>query len=194
LQALSSRTTPKPLRLERGSLEPENVYGQEKLCTKNPTHDCRCGQIKARTKDCAKGSNRCGDYCRHCRRRRSGHEVNGRPERPDAENRGERAVWKKQNEDGQDRAKEKTLSTKASKFERPPTPALFHAVALIGLLELRTRDNMRAIYCKNRNGATLKTLFSGPRPFSPPEHAVVRAGLMTPSPGPFFLPHGRVDH
>ena len=125
LQALSSRTTPKPLRLERGSLEPENVYGQEKLCTKNPTHDCRCGQIKARTKDCAKGSNRCGDYCRHCRRRRSGHEVNGRPERPDAENRGERAVWKKQNEDGQDRAKEKKLSTKASKFERPPTRQLF---------------------------------------------------------------------
>jgi len=140
LQALSSRTTPKPLRLERGSLEPENVYGQEKLCTKNPTHDCRCGQIKARTKDCAKGSNRCGDYCRHCRRRRSGHEVNGRLERPDAENRGERAVWKKQNEDGQDRAKEKTLSTKASKFERPlhassfprrgidrPTPRVTHA-------------------------------------------------------------------
>jgi hypothetical protein len=144
LQALSSRTIPKPLRLERGGLEPENIYGQEKLCTKNPTHDCRCGQIKARTKDCAKGSNRCGDYCRHCRRRRSGYEVNGRPERPDAENRGERAVWKKQNEDGQDRAKEKTLSTKASKFERPPTPALFHAVALIGLpRELRTRDNMR---------------------------------------------------
>jgi hypothetical protein len=56
----------------------------------------------------------------HCRRRRSGHEVNGRPERPDAENRGERSLWKKQNEDGQDRAKEKTLSTKASKFERPP--------------------------------------------------------------------------
>jgi hypothetical protein len=147
LQALSSRATPKPLRLERGSLEPENVYGQEKLCTKNPTHDCRCGQIKARTKDCAKGSNRCGDYCRHCRRRRSGHEVNGRPERPDAENRGERAVWKKQNEDGQDRAKEKTLSTKASKFERPPTPALFHAVALIDLpRELRTRDNMRVSF------------------------------------------------
>jgi hypothetical protein len=80
----------------------------------------RCGQIKARTKDCAKGNNRRGDYCRRrcrCRRR---HEVNGRPERPDAENRGERAVWKNQNEDGQDRAKEKTLSTKASKFERSP--------------------------------------------------------------------------
>jgi hypothetical protein len=106
---LSSRTARKSLRLERGSLEPENIYGQEKLCTKNPTHDCRCGQIKARTKDCAKGSNRCGDYCRHCRRRRSGHEVSGRPERPDAENRGQKAVWKKPNEDERDRAKEKTL-------------------------------------------------------------------------------------
>jgi hypothetical protein len=48
------------------------------------------------------------------------------------------------------------------------------------------RHNMRAIYCENRNGATLQTLFSGPRPFSPPEHAVVRAGLMALSPGPFF--------
>jgi hypothetical protein len=27
------------------------------------------------------------------------------------------------------------------------------------------RDNMRAIYCENKNGATLQTLFSGPRPF-----------------------------
>ena len=111
-----------------------------KALHKKPTHDCRCGQIKARTKYCAKGSNRCGGYCRHCRRRRSGHEVNWRPERPDAENRGERAVWKKQNEDGQDRAKEKTLSTKASKFERPlhassfpcrgidrPSPRVTHA-------------------------------------------------------------------
>jgi hypothetical protein len=97
------------LRLERGSLEPENIYGQEKLCTKNPTGDCRCGQIKARTKDCAKGNNRRGDYCRRRSRRSRRHEVNGRPERPDAENRGERAVWKKRNEDGQDRAKEKTL-------------------------------------------------------------------------------------
>src|SRR5262245_42619465 len=26
------------------------------------------------------------------------------------------------------------------------------------------RHNMRAIYCENRNGATLQTLFSGPRP------------------------------
>ena len=94
------------------SLEPENLYGQEKLCPKNPTHDCRCGQITPRTKDCAKGRNRGGDYCR---RRRRGHEVNGRSGRPD---RGETAVWKKQNEDGQDRAKEKTLDTKASKFER----------------------------------------------------------------------------
>jgi hypothetical protein len=51
--------------------------------------------------------------------------------------------------------------------------------------ELRTRHNMRRIYCKDRNGATLPTLCSGPRPFSPPEHAVVRAGLVT-SPGPFF--------
>jgi hypothetical protein len=54
------------------------------------------------------------------------------------------------------------------------------AGALIGLpRELRTRDNMRAIYCENRNGAILQTLFSGPRPFSPPEHAVVRARLVT---------------
>ena len=30
--------------------------------------------------------------------------------------------------------------------------------------ELRTRHNMRAIYCKNRNGATQQTLFSRPRP------------------------------
>jgi hypothetical protein len=92
------------------SLEPENLYGQEKLCSKNPTHDCRCGQISPRTKDCAKGRNRRGDYCRRRRRRRGGHEVNGRSGRPDAENRGETAVWKKQNEDGQDRAKEKKLA------------------------------------------------------------------------------------
>jgi hypothetical protein len=39
------------------------------------------------------------------------------------------------------------------------------AEALIGLpRELRTRDNMRAIYCENRNGATLQTLSSRPRP------------------------------
>jgi hypothetical protein len=181
---LSSRTAWKSLRLERGSLEPENIYGQEKLCTKNPTHDCRCGQIKARTKDCAKGSNRCGDYCRHCRRRRSGHEVSGRPERPDAENRGD-----KQNEDGQDRAKEKTLSTKASKFERPCTPALFHAVALIGLpRELRTRHNMWAIYSENRNGSTLQNVAfqTAPPIVSPPREARL-LGPGGPSPGPFLL-------
>ena len=35
--------------------------------------------------------------------------------------------------------------------------------------ELRIRHNMRVIYCKNRNGATLQTLFSGPRlPGVPP--------------------------
>jgi hypothetical protein len=33
--------------------------------------------------------------------------------------------------------------------------------------ELRTRDNMRAIYCENRNGATLQTLSS--RPLSLPQ-------------------------
>ena len=92
--------------------KPEKIYGQEKLCSKNQTHDCRCGKINTRTKDCAKGSNRRGDYCRRCRRCRRGHEVNGRPGRPDSENRGEKAVWKKQNEDGQDRAKEKTLDKK----------------------------------------------------------------------------------
>src|SRR4029450_13293427 len=49
------------------------------------------------------------------------------------------------------------------------------------------RHNMRAIYCKNRNGATLQTLFSGPRPRVPlGSSAVVRAGLFHHSPGPFF--------
>jgi hypothetical protein len=38
------------------------------------------------------------------------------------------------------------------------------AGAFMGLpRELRTRHNMRAIYCENRNGATLQTLISGPR-------------------------------
>jgi hypothetical protein len=41
--------------------------------------------------------------CRRPSRRRIGREVNARPD-----DRGEKAVWKKQNEDG-DRAKEKTL-------------------------------------------------------------------------------------
>jgi hypothetical protein len=94
------------------SLEPENIYGQAKLCSKNPTHDCRCGQISPRTKDCPKGSNRRSDYCRCRRRSCGGHEVKGRLGRPDAENRGETAVWKKQNEEGQDVAKEKDASLK----------------------------------------------------------------------------------
>jgi hypothetical protein len=31
------------------------------------------------------------------------------------------------------------------------------------LMQLRTRDNMRTIYCENRNRATLQALFSGSR-------------------------------
>jgi hypothetical protein len=53
---------------------------------------------------------------------------------------------------------------------------------LIGLpRELRTRDNMRAIYCENRNGATLQTLCSRLRSgFSwRLRSAVVRAGRST---------------
>src|SRR4029453_4386643 len=66
------------------------------------------------------------------------------------------------------------------------------AGAQIGLpRELRTRDNMRPIYCENRNGATLKnvilrTALGNSRPRS----AVVRARLVerAPPPGPFFWP------
>jgi hypothetical protein len=94
------------------ALKPENIYGQEKLCSKNSTHDCRCGQISPRTKDCAKGRNRRSDYCRCRCRSCGGHEVKGRLGRPDAENRGETAVWKKQNEEGPDVAKEKDARLK----------------------------------------------------------------------------------
>ena len=60
--------------------------------------------------------------------------------------------------------------------------------------ELRTRHNMRAIYCKNRNGATQQTfIFRTASPLGLPPirgYAVVRAGaarLQTPPPGPFLL-------
>jgi hypothetical protein len=83
---------------------PEGDFHGEKE-SKEQTHDCRCGQIKRRprTKDCNKGSN-CRGECRRHSRRRNGHEVNARS---DAGNR--KAVWKKQNKDGQDWAKEKAL-------------------------------------------------------------------------------------
>src|SRR4029434_7758308 len=84
---------------------PEGDFHGEKE-SKEQTHDCRCGQIKRRPgpKEWGKCATCRGECCRPSRRR-SGHEVNARP---DAD-RGEKAVWKKQNADERDRAKEKTL-------------------------------------------------------------------------------------
>jgi hypothetical protein len=56
--------------------------------------------------------------------------------------------------------------------------------------ELRTRHNMLAIYCENRNGATLQTLLSGPRSGHGPRSAVVRAGLGTTRLALSFWPRG----
>ena len=87
---------------------PEGDSHGEKESTEQ-THDCWCGQIKRRprTKDCGKGGN-CRGECRRPSRRRSGHEVNARP---DAD-RGEKAVWKKQNKNERHREKEKTLDAR----------------------------------------------------------------------------------
>ena len=65
------------------------------------------------------------------------------------------------------------------------------AGAFMGLpRELRTRHNMLAIYCQNRNGATLQTLLSGPRSGHGPRSAVVRAGLGTTRLALSFWPRG----
>jgi hypothetical protein len=57
----------------------ENIHGQKKLCSENPTHDCRGGKIKCRpdTKNRHHGRDCCGDCCGRSRRRR-GSEVNAR--------------------------------------------------------------------------------------------------------------------
>jgi hypothetical protein len=75
-------------------------------------------------KNYGQGCNRCGDRCRPSRRR-IGHSVDEGPRKPDAETRGEKAVCKKQNEDGQDRAKEKTLDT------RPPVQADWWSLGML---------------------------------------------------------------
>jgi hypothetical protein len=57
----------------------ENVHGQEKLCSQNPTHDCRGGKIKCRsdTKNRNQGRDCCGDCCSPSRCR-IGFELNAR--------------------------------------------------------------------------------------------------------------------
>jgi hypothetical protein len=57
----------------------ENIHGQEKLCSENPSHDCRGGKIKCRsdTKNRYHGRDCRSDCCGRSRRR-SGSEVNAK--------------------------------------------------------------------------------------------------------------------
>jgi hypothetical protein len=57
------------------ALSSENIYGQEKLCSKNPAHDCRGRQVERGSHTKSRGQGRNG-RCDRCRRscRRSGHE------------------------------------------------------------------------------------------------------------------------
>jgi len=97
----------------------ENIHGQKKLCSENPTHDCRGGKIKCRsdTKNRHQGSDCRSDCCGRSRRR-SGSEVHARRRKAGEVNEnGEKAgAQVKAKSSAQGVEKEKTL------IGRPPPP------------------------------------------------------------------------
>jgi Protein of unknown function (DUF3309) len=107
-----------------------NIHGQKKLCSENPTHDCRGGKIKCRsdTKNRHQGSDCRSDCCGRSRRR-SGFAVNARRSQGgEANDSGEKAgAQVKATSCAQGVEKEKTLNRRPSPPPSSDTVAAYPA-------------------------------------------------------------------